>query len=193
MILDVLPCNDLPTTNPYYMSFDVFICYSLKDIAQAEQLRAQLEKVGIRCWFDRNIHGAEDFLNIISKRIIECKVVVFIATKASANSRWTRREILFADDRNKPIVPYLVDGFTFSSAPELDLLFKTHQWDDNINDVVHDVYQLCYGKELTDFDGPPKPELPWHERHAKAIKIGAIMLATFALLLLLLLIFTPLR
>lgn len=128
------------------MQFDVFISYSRNDIDEANKLCDEFDRLGIRYWIDRNIHGSANFLSEITQKIRQCKVVIFIASYSSANSEWTQREILFALKHNKNIIPYRIGEFSFETNDELDFLFTNVQWLENRQQVVLDVYNLCYNK-----------------------------------------------
>lgn len=131
------------------MEVEVFISYSRSDSAQAEVLCAELDRVGIKYWIDRDIHSSANFLTEICQKIISCKVVLFIASEASANSMWTQKEILFAFKHNKSVIPYRLNKFAFDTNHELDFIFTNIQWVDDLNQAVADVYRLCRNEEHT--------------------------------------------
>lgn len=132
------------------MQFDVFISYSRKDIDEANKLCNEFDRLGIRYWIDRNIQGSANFLSEITQKIRQCKVVIFIASDSSANSEWTQREILFALKHKKNIIPYRIGEFSFETNDELDFVFTNVQWLENRQQVVLDVYNLCYNNNKTE-------------------------------------------
>ena len=125
------------------MLYDVFISYSRKDINEAEKLCQELEAAGVKYWIDRNIHGSGNFLSEITKNIRQCKVVIFIASNNSANSKWTQKEILYALKREKKIIPFRIGKFSFDTNDELDFVFSNVQWLESREQVVRDVCELC--------------------------------------------------
>ena len=131
------------------MEIDVFISYSRRDSEQAELLCAELDKAGIKYWIDRDIYSSANFLTEICQKIMECKVVLFIASESSANSMWTQKEILYAFKHDKTVIPYRINKFSFDTNHELDFIFTNIQWVDNLNQAVADIYRICRGKELT--------------------------------------------
>ena len=79
------------------MSQDVFISYARDEFDAANTVRLVLERNGITCWMDvEGIHGGESFGVEIPAAIEASKVVVFILSERSQQSKWTRKEITCA-------------------------------------------------------------------------------------------------
>ncbi len=111
------------------MAYDVFISYSRKDSAQANSLCKALDEAGISYWIDRNnIQGSASFAKEISQCIRHCKVVLFIASANSASSIWTTKEVVYALEYEKTIVPYRIDHYDFRLNRELEFIFTNIQW-----------------------------------------------------------------
>ena len=94
------------------MGKDVFISYSRKDSDVANYLIAALEDAGISFFLDKKgLSGGEQFINVISKEIKECKVFLFIASRNSLESKWTMKELSYAfqEKPGQSILPLLVD------------------------------------------------------------------------------------
>ena len=100
--------------------YDVFISYSRIDTKQAEEIQQALEAVGLRCFRDTRIHTGEDFIETLSERIIDSKIFLLLGSSNAYSSKWTKKEILFADKHNRQIVPYMLDGSQL--PPKLDFL-----------------------------------------------------------------------
>ena len=63
------------------------------------------------CWIDKDrIEVGQDFVDSIYKGIDECKAVLFMLSDNSISSEWTRREIVYAQEKNKRIIPVVIDG-----------------------------------------------------------------------------------
>lgn len=113
--------------------FDVFISYSRKDYYDDEKkcvlennvvskIRRLLDDNGITYWFDdTNIRPGADYGEEITKNIENSKVFLFISTINSNNSKWTKREICVADDKNKFIVPFRYDNSEYAKSVRLRL------------------------------------------------------------------------
>lgn len=119
------------------MKHDIFISYSRKDkdivLPYVEQIN---DALGRDCWLD--LHGIEsgvEFEDIIIKAIDECQVVLFMLSDSSLASKWTKREVYYAESGGKRIVPILVDGeqlrgwfnFHFGSVDFINIRSEEHK------------------------------------------------------------------
>ncbi len=94
------------------MGREIFISYSRNDKNVVLPYVKQIsEAVGKDCWIDlKGIESGVEFEDVIIKAIDECKVVLFMLSDSSLYSKWTKREVIYAEDSDKRIVPILVDG-----------------------------------------------------------------------------------
>lgn len=118
------------------MNHDVFISYSKNDAKQIETLCKALTAAQIKYWIDKKIDGSENFLAEIPIAIQNCSIVLFVASKDSAISEWTQKELLYARKCKKEIFPYKLNDFKFENCPELDFFFTNIQWKDSVEEVV---------------------------------------------------------
>lgn len=89
----------------------IFISYSRldKDIVFPFVKRIEQE-LTMTCWIDyEGIESGSQFEEVIVNAIEESKVVLFMLSDSSINSKWTKREVLYAEDEGKRIVPIVVD------------------------------------------------------------------------------------
>lgn len=107
--------------------YDVFISYSRKDTTIANKICDALDKQGISYFIDRQgIGGGQEFPEVISEAIIGCRIMLYLASENSYNSKYTKKEITFAfnEKPDSSILPYIIDGsclpttqrFIFSSV-----------------------------------------------------------------------------
>lgn len=94
------------------MERDIFISYSRLDkevvLPYVKQISEAVER---ECWIDlKGIESGVEFEEVIIKAIDECQVVLFMLSDSSLRSKWTKREVIYAEDEGKRIVPILVDG-----------------------------------------------------------------------------------
>lgn len=94
------------------MKYDVFISYSRDDKALVLPFVKQINKAVMRdCWIDlKGIESGVEFEEVIMKAIDECQIVLFMLSDNSLKSKWTKREVYYAEDEGKRIVPVLIDG-----------------------------------------------------------------------------------
>lgn len=94
------------------MAQEIFISYSRHDKDKVFPFVDQINKeVGTDCWIDlQGIESGEQFEEVIIKAIEKCQVVLFMLSDSSLKSEWTKREVYYAEDEGKRIVPVLVNG-----------------------------------------------------------------------------------
>ena len=89
----------------------IFISYSRLDknivFPFVKRIEQELKTI---CWIDsEGIESGSQFEEVIVNAIEESKVVLFMLSDNSINSKWTKREVLYAEDEGKRIVPVVVD------------------------------------------------------------------------------------
>lgn len=94
------------------MEHEIFIRYSRHDKDMVFPFVEQINKaLGVECWIDlEGIESGEQFESVIIRAIDSCKVVLFILSDYSLNSKWTKREVHYAEHQNKRIIPVVIDG-----------------------------------------------------------------------------------
>ncbi len=104
------------------MKYDVFISYSRKDTAIADQICAAFDNSGISYFIDRQgIVGSGEFPEILADAILESQFFLFLASQNSYSSKYTKKEIHFAFNE-KPsgtLFPYLIDDSTLPKGIKL--------------------------------------------------------------------------
>lgn len=98
------------------MTHDIFISYSRRNLQQVIAIRDELkETIGVDSWIDlKGIESGEQFVNIIVKAIDEAKVVLFMISEASMRSEYTKKEVMYARNIGKKVVPIVLDGTRLS-------------------------------------------------------------------------------
>lgn len=94
------------------MEREIFISYSRNDKAVVLPYVKQInEAVGRNCWIDlKGIESGVEFEEVIINAINDCQVVLFMLSDSSLRSKWTKREVIYAEGECKRIVPVLVNG-----------------------------------------------------------------------------------
>lgn len=89
----------------------IFISYSRIDKNIVFPFIKRIEnELNTTCWIDsEGIESGSQFEEVIVNAIDESKVVLFMLSDSSINSKWTKREVLYAEDEGKRIVPIVVD------------------------------------------------------------------------------------
>src|SRR5437762_3143565 len=92
----------------------IFISYSKKQRQYARMLADHLLENGFDVWIDDRIEYGDEWWDVIDKAISDCAAVVVIMTPDSKNSKWVKREVMLAEERNKPTFPLLLQGENWS-------------------------------------------------------------------------------
>lgn len=109
----VTPTADLTPTP------DVFVSYAREDLTFVRELEARLAPGEVRLWFDVDgLFAGERFWDEIRKAIDAAAAVVFVITPESIVSAYCQRELEYAADRQKRIVPVLRRDVPDGSTPK---------------------------------------------------------------------------
>lgn len=89
----------------------IFISYSRIDKNIVFPFVKRIEQeLNTTCWIDsEGIESGSQFEEVIVNAIEGSNVVLFMLSDSSINSKWTKREVLYAEDERKRIVPVVVD------------------------------------------------------------------------------------
>lgn len=108
---------------PVSMDKDIFISYSRKDLDIVRYIYEWLEKAGMRCWLDIDgMFSGISFKKVIVNAIKQSKIVLFMSSESSNNSRNVVSEVSIAVKYNKKIIPVRLDSSSYSESIEYDIL-----------------------------------------------------------------------
>lgn len=104
-------------------SHDVFISFSFRDQRLAENIVNILSSAyGISCWIcTRDIDGGKRYKKLIPEAIDNAKVVVFLQSSSSIESKEIPKEIGMAFDADKTIIPFKLDDAKLTGDLRYDL------------------------------------------------------------------------
>ena len=110
----------LPTRST--MKHQVFISYSRKDNDTADYLCEILKENGIEYWIDKEgIYSSSNYKELIVDSIEISQAVIFISSENSNASINVIREIGYAVNMNKPILPLVIDDTPYAKSIRLDI------------------------------------------------------------------------
>lgn len=114
----------------------LFVSYSHKDIAFASKLSMGLRAKGIKVWRDEeDIPSGSLWDQEIEKALKNATHVLLIASSNSVNSRIVIDELSFALDKNKIVIPCVIE------AVELPMRIRRSQWIDFTKD-----YEMAFNQ-----------------------------------------------
>ena len=96
----------------------IFISYNRKSEAIVKNLVDDIEALGHKPWFDQDLSGGHQWWEEILKQIRECDVFIYILSPELLDSMACKRELDYANNLGKPILPVLVtDGISTNLLP----------------------------------------------------------------------------
>ncbi len=120
------------------MNYDIFISYSRRDKKTVVPFAEFLRSHGYSVWIDMDeLPVGHAFPEEIVKAITGCKILLFFSSKNSNDSKWVKREVVFADQQNKIILPVLIDDSEYHQS--LQLLFSGVEHVDTMKKKPDDV------------------------------------------------------
>ena len=94
--------------SPKRMSEEVFISYSTQDAAVAEEIKRRLESKGASVFVaSTSVEPGTKWSSEILQKLRESKLVLFLASKKSCDSKYVNQEIGGTVIMQKPLVPVL--------------------------------------------------------------------------------------
>lgn len=104
------------------MHHKVFISYSRRDKDTAEYLCNLLKENNIEYWIDKEgIYSSSNYKELIVDAIEVSKAVIFISSANSNASINVIREIGYAVNMNRPILPLILDDAPYAKSIRLDI------------------------------------------------------------------------
>ena len=92
--------------------YNIFVSYCRADIDVVMRMVGDIhEKTNARCWVDwRGIESGAQFEDVIVKAIDNVDVVLFVLSDSSMSSSYVKKEIAYARNTGKKVIPIVVDG-----------------------------------------------------------------------------------
>lgn len=103
-----------------------FVSYSRSVKEEVGKVVALLRAAGHEVWWDGDIPIMADWWRTILEHIEWCEVCIFVASEKSVVSTYCLAELKYASDRQRPILPFMLDdSATLSLPPEVP---SRNQW-----------------------------------------------------------------
>jgi len=132
----------------------VFLSYSHKDRAIANELIAFLQFNGIRVWYDAGISVGDNWMNVIADKMSKATAVVLLSSEKAVESEHVQTEVRTALMAKKPIVKINLDEARFDSGIEMylyplnQLQYKEISYE-NKNSMLSGLFKLGVQKPVT--------------------------------------------
>lgn len=140
----------------------IFISYSRKDYSSVVKLKDEIDLLlgkGV-CWMDlTGIESDSQFVEVIINAINKSDIFLFMHSKSSEQSDWTRKEVMYANGKGKRLVFVKIDNtplsdyfaFQFAGHDIIDLNDKKQK-----QKLLKDLAGWCGARQNTP---PPVPTL----------------------------------
>lgn len=104
------------------MKHKVFISYSRKDSNSVDKVKNILDKYKLPYWIDKDgIFSGENYKEVIVDAIDVAKVVLFVSSENSNSSIHVIRELGYAVQQQKTIIPIILDDTQYAKSIRLDI------------------------------------------------------------------------
>jgi formylglycine-generating enzyme required for sulfatase activity len=104
-------------TPPNRRTPTVFVSYSHRDTEFAQRLIADLQQAGHAVWIDVNeLKGGDEWVKAISEGIINSYAFIVVVTPHALESKWVQDEILWAKQRERLIIPVILDASAMNAT-----------------------------------------------------------------------------
>ena len=100
----------------------IFISYSHKDTDYVEKLEKKLIDEGFNVWVDHRIDYGSRWTKEIEKAIDTCDAYIVVMSETAKESQWVQREVIHAEDRQKPFFPLLLKGERWFSLANIQFV-----------------------------------------------------------------------
>lgn len=177
-----------------------YISYSRQDIKIANEITDLLRHHGFKAYVDANeIMGGGNFAEQLARQLNASNIVIYIVSEASLNSQWCRREIEYAKNKGKRIIPIVLnesllyeETFTSSVVSSLSaIVWSTNGKRKLIDTLRHiEITGNSIDDEAHPYNRPSRPCAPApsfrdRKRSRKGClgKIGCLVIVILAILL----------
>lgn len=124
------------------LKYDAFICYSQRDAQIANVIDDIFNEAGLSTFFfSKQILPGTNFQEVIVNTINSSELILFLCTRNSIQSNWTKNEVMYAIELGKTVVPIIVDD-TEIPADLIFYLAKFRQWHVRSKTIESDVREI---------------------------------------------------
>ena len=147
----------------------IYVSYSHADKEKVRSILEKLNALGFRIWYDKGIQLVNIWQDYNAKHIKNCCVFMIFNSETSAKSVECQKEILYASNCHKEILPIYLEETKLEDGIE----FQLHRWQsvflyeyDNLDDfynqiIFSDKLQMC--KATTQYIIPVKKSVPTND------------------------------
>ena len=99
----------------------VFVCYAHDEAERVQPHVEWLQEHGVECWYDRHIRVGTIWMEEIGKALERATHVLFFVSRASIASDHCSREVSFAIDQAKEVIPVFLEDVPLTPGLQVTL------------------------------------------------------------------------
>ncbi len=147
------------------MSGYVFISYAREDRDYVRRLSAFLDEHGIEAWYDDKLEAGTRYDTAILQRIEQCAAFIVVMTLASSESDWVMDELDYAKQKERELVPILLEGNRFLGLGRIQIEYL----------LDRETPTPAFAQKLKSLisEGDLKWEMKAHEGHVRSVAFPA--------------------
>ena len=177
-----------------------FLSYSHKDKEDAERITRELIDRGFRIWFDEGLTPAQEWDEVIARRVENCDYFIALISKNYLESENCRDELNYARDKNRPRMLIYLEDVELPGGMAMRLLrnHALHKWEYPDTAQLIDKAVTAEGLDVCGNAAPRSEQEPEPDRNAAAkpqkrtgklwtiVAAAVFLIASIAILLLVL-------
>ena len=130
-----------------------FVSYSCSVQDKVREIVASLRDSGEEVWWDQDLKAGQDWWGTILNNIEACEVCLFMISEKSVQSPYCMEELRYALDRNRLVLPYVMDApVTYTIPPEImQGRIQFELYSGTPNQLKHRIRVACQGVDWTQY------------------------------------------
>jgi len=128
----------------------IFISYAHKDQQTVYTVIRSLQSKGFHVWFDGGIEAGSEWPEYIASHLRNCECVLTFISKNFVDSHNCRRELIFAQNLNKPLLNVYIDDAKLTDGMQLQLGLNQAIYKKNFDSQDSFVDALCRARIVQD-------------------------------------------
>ena len=148
-----------------------FISYSRSVKTDVSRIVDLLQAKGHEVWWDADIPPGQAWWATILDKIEWCEIFVFVVSEKSVQSPYCLAELKYATDRNRPILPFIIDPPASYPIPPV-VTPRLNQWlpyDGNIEQAAEDITLAAAGLDQSLYADQPGARPPEPGKNHKTL------------------------
>ena len=147
-----------------------FLSYSHKDKEDAERITRELIGRGFRIWFDEGLTPAQEWDEVIARRVENCDYFIALISKNYLESENCRDELNYARDKNRPRMLIYLEDVELPGGMAMRLLrnHALHKWEYSDTAQMIDKAVTAEGIDVCGSTEPAPEQEPESDRDAGA-------------------------